>query len=260
MIGAGEILRAEAVEAAYGDAVILHGVTVRVAAGALVAVIGPNGSGKSTLLKTIAGLVRHRGGRSWVRRRDGTPLDITAVRPYALAALGVGYVPQVANVFADMTVMENLQLGALPLRGGARDHVRRRMEAVLAQFPIVRERLATRAGTLSGGQRQMLALARALIPDPRLLMLDEPSAGIQPDLVDQIFAKIRELCASGLSVLLVEQKARQALELSDYAYVLEMGRNRHEGTGPALAADPAVIELYLGAGRSADIAAAEASP
>jgi ABC-type branched-subunit amino acid transport system ATPase component len=252
MMHADLVLRSEGIVAGYGDARILHGVSLAVRRATIVTIIGPNGSGKSTCLKTIVGLVRHLKGTTRLCDRSGGEVDITNIRPYQLCDLGVGYVPQMANVFTDMSVLENLQLGALPI---ARDHtlVRQRMEAVIEQFPVLRSRLSARAGTLSGGQRQMLAMARALVPEPVLLILDEPSAGIQPDLVDSIFATIREFSTAGLSVLLVEQKARQALEFSDYAYVLEMGRNRFEGPGPALAADPAVIDLYLGAGRLPDL-------
>jgi ABC-type branched-subunit amino acid transport system ATPase component len=146
-----------------------------------------------------------------------------------------------------MSVLENLQLGALPLGDGGT--AKQRIEAVLEDFPVVRDRLGKRAGTLSGGQRQMLAMARALVPDPTLLLLDEPSAGLQPDVVDAIFAKIRECSAQGLSVLIVEQKARQSLSFSDYGYVLDMGQNRYEGPGSDLASDPTVIDHYLGSGR-----------
>jgi ABC-type branched-subunit amino acid transport system ATPase component len=248
MIGEDIILQSEGVEGGYGDALILHGVGVRVEKGTIVTIMGPNGSGKSTFLKAVVGLVRHTAGRTIIRARDGTPVDITNARPYALPSLGLSYVPQTANVFADMSVLENLQLGALTLTGGLAQF-KRRLEAVLEHFPIVQKRLSARAGVLSGGQRQMLAMARALMTDPSLLLLDEPSAGVQPDFVDAIFAKIREFVALGLSVLIVEQKARQSLAFSDYAYVLEMGRNRFQGTGADLLADPAVIDLYLGAGR-----------
>lgn len=246
------ILSSQAVKAGYGDALILQGVNIEVREGSFVTIIGANGSGKSTFLKTVAGLVRHKSGSTRIRARDGQVVDITRAKPYALSALGLGYVPQSANVFVDMTVLENLQLGGLGLEGGKRQFAER-LEDVLETFPVVRRRLGSRAGTLSGGQRQMLAMARALMADPRLLLLDEPSAGIQPDLVDAIFAKIREFSMRGLSVLMVEQKARQALEISDYAYVLDMGRNRFEGEGPALAADPKIIDLYLGAGRLPDM-------
>lgn len=246
------ILMSEGLVAGYGDARILHGVTIRVDRGTIVTIIGPNGSGKSTYLKTVVGLVRHREGRTRFRDRAGAHHDITKARPYALPRLGISYVPQMANVFADMSVMENLQLGGLPIAGD-KGLVRQRIAAVLEQFPVLARRMSDRAGALSGGQRQMLAMARAIVPDPSLLVLDEPSAGIQPDLVDDVFAAIRGFATAGVSVLLVEQKARQALELSDYAYVLEMGRNRFEGPGPKLAEDPAVIDLYLGAGRLPDL-------
>jgi neutral amino acid transport system ATP-binding protein len=248
MIADDIVLRSRGVEAGYGDATILYGVDIEVKKGAFVTVIGPNGSGKSTLLKTIVGLVRHKAGQTEIRRRDGAVLDVSDVKPYALAALGVSYVPQLANIFLDMSVLENLQLAGVSLPSGRR-HFDERLEAVLQNFPVVGERLSSRAGTLSGGQRQMLAMAKALIPNPVLLLLDEPSAGLQPDLVDAIFAKIRQFSTTGVSVLMVEQKARQALEFSDYAYVLEMGRNRFEGKGADLASDPAIIDLYLGAGR-----------
>jgi ABC-type branched-subunit amino acid transport system ATPase component len=247
MIEDDVILHAQAVESGYGDALILRGVNVLVRRGKIVTVMGPNGSGKSTLLKTVVGLVRHRAGRTVIRSRSGEAVDITAVRPYQLGKLGLSYVPQVANIFADMSVLENLQLGALPLGDGGA--ARQRIEAVLEDFPVVRDRLGKRAGTLSGGQRQMLAMARALVPGPSLLLLDEPSAGLQPDVVDTIFAKIREFSAHGVSILIVEQKARQSLSFSDYGYVLDMGRNRYEGLGSDLASDPTVIDLYLGASR-----------
>lgn len=238
------------VESGYGDARILNGVAVKVRKSSIVTIMGPNGSGKSTFLKTAVGLLRHIAGTTVIRGRDGQSVDITRLKAYELPALGLSYVPQTANVFADMSVRENLQLGGLPLKGGATEF-QRRLKAVLDLFPVVAERLDSRAGTLSGGQRQMLAMARALITDPVLLLLDEPSAGVQPDFVDAIFAKIREFARLGLSVLIVEQKARQSLAFSDYAYVLEMGRNRFEGTGQELLTNPAIIDLYLGAGRPA---------
>jgi ABC-type branched-subunit amino acid transport system ATPase component len=248
VIGEDLALQSDAVEAGYGEARILNGVSVKVRRSTIVTIMGPNGSGKSTYLKTVVGLVRHLAGTTLIRGRDGSPVDITRLRAYELSALGLSYVPQTANVFADMSVLENLQLGGLPLTGGAAQF-QQRLAAVLELFPVIRERLSSRAGTLSGGQRQMLAMARALITDPVLLLLDEPSAGVQPDFVDAIFAKIREFSQSGLSVLIVEQKARQSLAFSDYAYVFEMGRNRFEGTGRELLNNPAVIDLYLGAGR-----------
>jgi ABC-type branched-subunit amino acid transport system ATPase component len=248
MIADDLALHSQGLEAGYGEARILHGVTIKVKKSKIVTIIGPNGSGKSTFLKTAVGLVRHLAGSTVISGRDGRPVDVTRLKPYQIPALGLSYVPQTANVFADMSVLENLQLGGLPLAGGLAEF-QRRLATVLDLFPVVSERLRSRAGTLSGGQRQMLAMARALIADPVLLLLDEPSAGVQPDFADAIFAKIREFSRNGLSVLIVEQKARQSLAFSDYAYVLEMGRNRFEGTGQELLANSAVIDLYLGAGR-----------
>ena len=258
MIAEDIALQSEAVEAGYGEARILNGVSVKVRRSTIVTIMGPNGSGKSTYLKTVVGLIPHLKGTTRIRGRDGRAVDITKLKAYQLPALGLSYVPQTANVFADMSVLENLQLGGLPLSGGAA-HFQQRLAAVLELFPVVRERLSSRAGTLSGGQRQMLAMARALITDPVLLLLDEPSAGVQPDFVDAIFAKIREFSQRGLSVLIVEQKARQSLAFSDYAYVFEMGRNRFEGTGRELLNNPAVIDLYLGAGLRADAPPTETS-
>jgi ABC-type branched-subunit amino acid transport system ATPase component len=247
MIPDDVVLQTEGVQSGYGDAIIVRGVSIIAKKGTIVTVMGPNGSGKSTLLKTIVGLLAHRAGRTLVRARSGEVTDITRKRPYELGKLGVSYVPQVANVFADMSVLENLQMGTLPLANPA--DASRRLEAVLEVFPVVRERLKSRAGTLSGGQRQMLAMARALICDPTLLLLDEPSAGLQPDIVDAVFAKIKDFSKLGVTILIVEQKARQSLSFSDYGYVLDMGQNRYEGTGSKLANDPTVIDLYLGAGR-----------
>jgi ABC-type branched-subunit amino acid transport system ATPase component len=230
------VLDVEGMESGYGEAKILHGVTMAVRKGTIVTVMGPNGSGKSTFVKTVVGIVRHAAGATQCRARDGTIVDITKFQPHQLAAMGVAYVPQLANVFADMSVMENLQLGALPLKGRPAE-ASARIEAVLEGFPVVRARLRERAGTLSGGQRQMLAMARALVPDPHLLLLDEPSAGLQPDVVDVVFDKIREFRNHGVSVLIVEQKARQSLAFSDYAYILDMGRNRYEGAGDEILHD-----------------------
>jgi neutral amino acid transport system ATP-binding protein len=248
MIAEDVVLNVEGMESGYGDARILHGVSMSVRKGTIVTIMGPNGSGKSTFVKTIVGIVRHTAGATQCRARDGKTVDITKFQPYQLAAMGVAYVPQLANVFADMSVMENLQLGALPLRGRPAE-ASARIEAVLDGFPVVRARLRERAGTLSGGQRQMLAMARALVPNPHLLLLDEPSAGLQPDVVDTVFEKIRDFRTHGVSVLIVEQKARQSLAFSDYAYILDMGRNRYEGKGSEVLNDPAVIDLYLGGAR-----------
>jgi ABC-type branched-subunit amino acid transport system ATPase component len=169
--------------------------------------------------------------------------------------MGLAFVPQLSNVFTDLSIRENLEIGGFPLRGNEDE----RMDRVLGHFPILRERLSQRAGTLSGGQRQMLALGRALMSDPHLLVLDEPSAGLAPTVVDEVFEQIRSINASGITVLIVEQKARQCLAISDYGYVLDMGQNRYEGPGKQLLHDPEVVDLYMGSrgrlGRSRQAAA-----
>jgi ABC-type branched-subunit amino acid transport system ATPase component len=205
-------------------------------------VIGPNGSGKSTLLKSIYGLVRPRGGSVVFRDRNGAAHELVGVAPYAVTRLGVNFVPQLANVFPDLSVRENLEVGAFVHNGRFADH----LERVLHTFPALGRMLSRRAATLSGGQRQMLGIARALISDPELLVLDEPSAGLAPQVVDEVFATVKQINARGVSILMVEQKARQCLSMSDHGYVLDMGRNRMHGSGERLLHDPEVIELYLG--------------
>jgi branched-chain amino acid transport system ATP-binding protein/neutral amino acid transport system ATP-binding protein len=240
--------------AGYGEQDILHDVAIDVAPGAFVSVIGPNGAGKSTLLKTIYGLVRPRAG-SVVFRSGEREHQIAAAKPYRLTALGLNYVPQLANVFPNMTVFENLELSARVIGAGARTQIGR----VLELFPLLHERRGVRAGTLSGGQRQMLALARALVTGPRLILLDEPSAGLAATVVDELFERLAEISAQGTSILLVEQNARRSLAACDYAYVLDMGRNSFEGEGRSLLDDPKVAELYLG-GRGRASARGEAGP
>jgi ABC-type branched-subunit amino acid transport system ATPase component len=230
-------LEVEGLRAGYGDVEIVRGAGLRVHAGELVAILGPNGAGKSTLLKAVFGLLEPRAGEV---RFAGEA--ITGWSPERVATLGLGYVPQVANVFPSLTVRENLEMGAyLRTQGTAQ-----RMEAVLGRFPRLRERLGQRARVLSGGERQMLALGKALMLDPKLLLLDEPSAGLAPAVVEDIFAKVREVRAEGVAVLMVEQNARRALRAADWAYVLDQGQNRFEGPGQELLANPEVGKLYLG--------------
>jgi ABC-type branched-subunit amino acid transport system ATPase component len=236
--------------AGYGDENVLHGVSLDVPAGAIVAVIGPNGSGKSTLLKTIYGLVTARGGEVTFRDREETRHNLGGLRPHAITRLGVNMVPQLNNVFPDMTVRENLEIGAYIAGGRFGD----RLERVLHTLPALRPALPKRAATLSGGQRQMLGIARALIADPQLLILDEPSAGLAPAIVDEVFSKVKAINSEGVSILMVEQKARQCLALSDYGYVLDMGQNRMAGTGQQLLNDPEVIAAYLGSRGRLDLA------
>jgi neutral amino acid transport system ATP-binding protein len=212
---------------------ILRGVDVGVGRDEIVAVVGPNGAGKSTLVRALIGLLRPRSGNVILRGED-----VTGLRPHLLVRKGVGYVAQRDNVFPSLTVEENLELGT--------DRPDERIPAMWELFPRLRERRRQQAGTLSGGERQMLALARALVGEPDLLLLDEPSAGLSPQLVDLIFDKIVEIRASGVPVLMVEQNARRALALATRGYVLDLGRNRFEGRGDALLHDPKVVELYLG--------------
>jgi ABC-type branched-subunit amino acid transport system ATPase component len=228
--------------AGYGDEDILHGVSVEVTRGSIVAVIGPNGSGKSTLLKTIYGLLRPRRGTVTLAGPDGRAIDLAGLRPNEITALGLNMVPQLANVFPDMSVLENLEVGARPIP----QRFALQLETVLTFLPQLRAMLPKRAATLSGGQRQMVALARALMSDPRLLILDEPSAGLAPKVQDDVFALIQRINGLGVTILMVEQRARQCLAIADYGYVLDQGRNRLEGPARELLHAPEVIRLYLG--------------
>jgi ABC-type branched-subunit amino acid transport system ATPase component len=239
------VLKVSGVRAGYGGEDVLKGVSIEVPRGAIVAVIGPNGSGKSTMLKTIYGLVPTREGEVTLTDREGRERNLKGLPPNAITALGVNMVPQLANVFPEMTVLENLEIGALPIR----DRMAQQKDAVLAALPLLRPMLGKRAATLSGGQRQMLAVGRALMSDPHVLILDEPSAGLAPKVQDEVFAKIESINALGVSVLMVEQRARQCLAIAHYGYVLEQGRNRLEGPAEALLADPEVVSLYLGVRR-----------
>ena len=235
-------LTVKGLHAGYGDEDVLHGVSIDVQRGTIVAVIGPNGSGKSTLLKTIYGLVPARRGQVMLIDADGSAHDATGLRPNEITALGVNMVPQLANVFPEMSVSENLEIGALPLRLAYDEQLGK----VLESLPLLRPMLHKRAATLSGGQRQMLALGRALMSNPTLLILDEPSAGLAPMVQDEVFAKVKEINGLGVTVVMVEQRARQCLAIADFGYVLEQGRNRLAGTGQDLLRDEEVARLYLG--------------
>ena len=231
------LLTASDVVAGYGEAEILHGVSVTVAEGEIVTIIGPNGCGKSTLMKAIVGLVGVRTG-SVTFRGD----DITGVPPEMIVRTGLCYVPQTSNVFPSLTIRENLEMGAF-VRS---DDFRGRIDEMFQLFPDLAMRPGRKAGSLSGGQRQMLAIGRALMLDPRLLILDEPSAGLSPAMTNMVFERIREINRSGVAVLLVEQNARQALQMSSRGYVLTAGENRLEDSGPDLLNNPEVATLYLG--------------
>jgi branched-chain amino acid transport system ATP-binding protein len=229
---------------AYGKVEALHEVSIRVRAGEIVTVIGPNGAGKTTLLCAIMGLLRSRGQVVF----GGEPQRDLEVEH--LVYRGLGLVPEKRELFGAMTVADNLLLGAFQrYRRGRRDHAET-MKDVFRRFPRLEERRSQLAGTLSGGERQMLAMGRALMARPRLLMLDEPSLGLAPMVVREIFHIIADLRKSGVAILLVEQNARAALQVADYGYVVETGSVILEGTGSELAGDPRVIESYLGLSRS----------
>ena len=231
------VLRAQDVVAGYGDVEILHGVSMVLDEGEIVAVIGPNGAGKSTLLKAIFGIVDIRSGGIELLGRD-----VTNFSPDRVVERGMSYVPQVENVFPSLTINENLEMGAFIRRDGLRE----RLERVYDLFPDIAGRRGERAGRLSGGQRQMLALARALMLDPKVLLLDEPSASLSPKMVDSIFEKIGEINRGGTAILLVEQNAKEALTFSSRAYVLAVGENRFEGEAKSILEDEEVGKLYLG--------------
>jgi len=231
------LLSVEGVTAGYEQMEILHDVSIEVRPGEIVTLIGPNGAGKSTLMKTVFGLLTPRRGSIRLEGRD-----ITGLAPSALVGRGLSYVPQVDNVFPSLTVEENLEMGAVVRR----DDFRGRLEEVLGLFPTLVPKRRLKVGGLSGGERQMVAMGRALMLDPCLLLLDEPSAGLAPVLVDTVFEKIEALNRNGLAILLVEQSAREALRRSHRGYVLAGGQVRLEGPGPALLEDAEVARLYLG--------------
>jgi len=233
------LLRAESLTAGYGKMPILHGVTLEVRQGEMVSVIGPNGAGKSTAFKTIVGFLRPSDGRVVF---DGQ--DITGLRPDQVLHRGLAYVPQGRIVFPQMTVLENLEMGAYIERNGRR--IREALERVYALFPILAARRRQRAGTMSGGEQQMVAIGRALMTTPKLVLLDEPSLGLAPKFVSIIFERLTEMKRAGYTLMVVEQNAARALAVADRGYVLELGKNRFEGTGDALLADPEVKRLYLG--------------
>lgn len=268
------VLNAQDIESGYGEVPILHKVSVELHGGELVAIIGPNGAGKSTLIKTVFGLLKATQGRVTF---DGQ--DITRRSPEQIVALGMSYVPQTANTFPTLTVRTNLEMGAYLLNYGiagrisrattilsdgfrrlfrlpgsdrwygrvvSTDYIQRRIDTVLELFPDLRPFLRTRTGKLSGGQQQMVALARTLMLEPKVLLIDEPSAGLAPKLVDAIFQRIQEIHRAGTGIVLVEQNAKKALAMADRGYVLDMGRNRYSGVAEDLLANPDVGRLYLG--------------
>jgi branched-chain amino acid transport system ATP-binding protein len=243
-VATGPLLAIEGLCVSYGKVEALHEARLRVEAGTIVTVIGPNGAGKTTMLSAIIGLLARSRGEVRFLGEAAPELDVEH-----MVARGMGLVPESRALFAELSVADNLLLGAFARhRAGARDHAES-MERVFGIFPRLRERREQQAGTLSGGERQMLALGRALMARPRLLLLDEPSLGLAPLIVKEIFRVIMELKRSGVSILLVEQNARAALQVADYGYVLENGEIALEGPASELAHDPRVAESYLGLGR-----------
>jgi len=231
------ILDVSSLDAGYGDLQVLTDVDLTVDEGEYVTIVGPNGAGKSTVMKSIFGLTSHMGGTVTF---DGT--DITGNRPEEIIHLGLGYVPQTENVFGGLTVQENLEMGAYILD----EMPETALEAVYERFPILRERREQKAETMSGGQQQMLAMGRSLMLEPDLLMLDEPSAGLAPDLVEEMFDKVDEINETGTAILMVEQNAKEALRRCDRGYVLAQGQNRYVDSGDALLADDDVRQEFLG--------------
>jgi ABC-type branched-subunit amino acid transport system ATPase component len=227
----------EDVYSGYGETEILHGVSVEVALREVATIIGPNGSGKSTLMKTIFGLLTPTRGSVVLENEN-----ITGLRPDRIVRKGMCYVPQSNNVFSSLTVLENLEMGAFIRDDDYSDSLR----DVFDRFPVLEERRSQRAGSLSGGEQQMLAMGKALMLNPKVLLLDEPSAGLAPRMVGEILHKIVEIKESGVAVLMVEQNAKEGLKLSDRGYVLAMGKKRFEDEGQALLNNPDVGRLYLG--------------
>ena len=227
----------EAMTGGYGDADILHECTIGVDEGEIAVVVGPNGAGKSTAMKAVFGMLGLRSGRVLMNGED-----ITALKPQERVRKGMGFVPQTNNVFPSLTVLENLEMGAF-VRA---DDVADTLSQVLELFPVLREKADQPAGELSGGQRQQVAVGRALMTQPKVLMLDEPTAGVSPIVMDELFDRIIEVARTGIAILMVEQNAKQALHIADKGFVLVQGRNRYTDTGQALLADNDVRKAFLG--------------
>jgi len=216
---------------------ILQGVDLIVNEKEIVSIIGPNGAGKSTLLKAIMGIINISGGRFFING-----VEKTNTPTHQIVKEGVGYVPQVENVFPSLTIEENLEIGSWSVK----DNIKQSISKIFDDFPMLKERQRDKAGNLSGGQRQILALARALVTSPSILLLDEPSAGLSPVAIKEVFEIVKEINSRGVAILLVEQNATRALNFSDRGYVLDQGRNAYQGKGQELLDDPRVVDLYLG--------------
>jgi len=253
------LLSVDDVVSGYGETEILHGVSMHVDSGEIVTIIGPNGAGKSTLIKTVIGILKARKGKILFAGQE-----ITGMAPEHLVLRGLAYVPQMSNIFPSLSVYENLEMGAVVRRPGwltqahwallrregpprySEEEFQARVEHVLTLFPNLKPKVREKASLLSGGEQQMVALARTLMLNPTLLLIDEPSAGLAPKLVQTIFEKVVEINSHGTAIVLVEQNANRALEIAHRGYVLEMGTNRFEGKGEALLRNPEVGRLYLG--------------
>jgi len=236
-----EFLALDGVFAGYGKMTILNGITARIRRGAITTVIGPNGAGKSTMFKTVFGLLPVRSGTITFNGRD-----ITNFSPRQMLEESITYVPQGRNIFPELSVQHNLELGgvALPDQASLPD----RLTRIMQRFPILKEKSDAQASTLSGGQQKMLELARGLLLDPQLLLIDEPSIGLSPLMVQEVFTILKELRDNGITIVLIEQNAKQALQISDYGLVLEQGQTRIEDTAPRILADPRIAQLFLGGG------------
>ena len=238
---ATEALVLEGVVAGYGGLTVLNETSFSAARGAITTLIGPNGAGKSTVFKTVFGLLPARAGRILFEGRE-----VTHFSPRRLLELGISYVPQGRNIFPELSVRHNLELGATAAAPGV--DVAARVAAVMERFPMLRERAAAQASTLSGGQQKLLEIARSLLLEPKLMLIDEPSIGLSPLLVRETFEILQQLRAKGMSILMVEQNAKRALEISDFGIVIELGRTRMAGAARAILDDPKVGQLFLGGG------------
>ena len=238
------LLELDRVFAGYGKMTILNGTSARVGRGAITTVIGPNGAGKSTMFKTIFGLLPVRSGSIAFDGRD-----ITGFSPRQMLDAGMVYVPQGRNIFPELSVRHNLELGGAAMSDQAR--LPGRLDTIMQRFPVLKEKADAQASTLSGGQQKMLELARGLLLEPKLMLIDEPSIGLSPLLVEQVFMLLKELRDKGVTILLIEQNARQALQISDYGLVLEQGQARVEDTAASILADPRIAQLFLGGGMAA---------
>jgi branched-chain amino acid transport system ATP-binding protein len=239
--GSDPILVLEDVVAGYGKMTILHGTTAKIRRTAITTVIGPNGAGKSTMFKAIFGLIDVRSGRIAFDDRETTNRT-----PREMLDAGVCYVPQGRNIFPELTVKHNLELGGVAISN--QSLLASRVDAMMARFPLLAEKANVQASTLSGGEQKLLEVARGLLLDPKLMLIDEPSIGLSPLLVTEVFTILRALRDAGVTIVLIEQNAKQALQISDYALVLEQGQTRLEGTAKSILADPRIARLFLGGG------------